>query len=91
MGISLEEFMAKSKMQLHYSLQPLTAIHLHSKAGIGEFESNGDIKYIYLFVTISLFILMLAIINFVNLSTARLSPGPRKWACVKSWDRSAWI
>ena len=71
MGISLDEFMAKSKMRLDYSLQPLTAIHLHSKAGPGEFEPNGDIKYVYLFATISLFILILAVVNFINLSTAR--------------------
>jgi putative ABC transport system permease protein len=71
MGMPLDEFMAKSKMTFDYSLQPLTAIHLHSKAGPGEFEANGDIKYIYLFATISLFILILAVVNFINLSTAR--------------------
>ena len=71
MGISLDEFMAKSKMRMDYSLQPLTAIHLHSKSGPLDFEPNGDVKYIYLFATISLFILMLAIVNFINLSTAR--------------------
>jgi len=49
MGISMEEFMAKAKMKLNYSLQPLTAIHLHSNFDGGEFEPNGDIKYIYLF------------------------------------------
>jgi len=71
MGISLDEFMARSKMQLRYFLQPLTGIHLYSKPGPMEFEPNGDIKTIYLFATISLFILMLAVVNFVNLSTAR--------------------
>ncbi len=71
MGISAEEFMAKAKMKLYYFLQPLAAIHLHSNYTWGEFEPNGDIKYIYLFSAVSLFILFLAIINFINLSTAR--------------------
>jgi putative ABC transport system permease protein len=71
MGISMEDFMAKAKMKLDYSLQPLAAIHLHSNYDGGEFEPNGDIKYIYLFSAVSLFILILAVINFINLSTAR--------------------
>jgi putative ABC transport system permease protein len=71
MGISMEDFMTKAKMTLNYSLQPLAAIHLHSNYDAGEFEPNSDIKYIYLFSAVSLFILILAIINFINLSTAR--------------------
>ncbi len=71
MGISMEDFMTKAKMKLDYSLQPLAAIHLHSNYSAGEFEANSDIKYIYLFSAVSLFILILAIINFINLSTAR--------------------
>jgi putative ABC transport system permease protein len=71
MGISAEEFMAKAKMTLAYSLQPLIAIHLHSNYNGGEFEPNGDIKYIFIFSAVSLFILILAVINFINLSTAR--------------------
>jgi putative ABC transport system permease protein len=70
-GISLDDFMTKAKMKLDYSLQPLTAIHLHSNYDGGEFEPNGDIKYIFLFSAVSLFILILAVINFINLSTAR--------------------
>jgi putative ABC transport system permease protein len=70
-GISLDDFMTKAKMKLDYSLQPLTAIHLHSNYNGGEFEPNGDIKYIFIFSAVSLFILLLAIINFINLSTAR--------------------
>lgn len=51
-------------------LQPLTDIHLHSNHL--EFNNaKGDIKYIWLFGTIALFILIIACINFVNLSTAQ--------------------
>lgn len=51
-------------------LQPLTRIHLHSKytADIG---GHGDIQYIYIFSVIGVFVLLIACINFMNLSTAR--------------------
>jgi len=45
-------------------------IHLHS-ALLGEFEENGNITYVYLFSAIAIFILVIACINFMNLSTAR--------------------
>jgi putative ABC transport system permease protein len=51
-------------------LQPLADIHLHSHTG-GEIEPNGDIVYIYAFSAIAVFILLIACINFMNLSTAR--------------------
>lgn len=52
-------------------LQPMTDIQLHS-VGIGD-EGNyrSDIKIIWVFGTVALFILVLASINFINLSTAR--------------------
>lgn len=51
-------------------LQPLTDIHLHSNLS-GEFEPNGNIKYVYMFSAISFIILLLACFNFINLTTAR--------------------
>ncbi|NJM24278.1 MAG: FtsX-like permease family protein, partial [Bacteroidia bacterium] len=51
-------------------LQPLTAIHLTSHLS-EEIERNGDIQYIYLLGAVALFIIILACINFMNLSTAR--------------------
>ena len=51
-------------------LQPLTSIHLHSNL-MAEIGSNSDISYIYLLMAIALFILILASINFMNLSTAK--------------------
>lgn len=54
-----------------FYLQPLTAIHLHS-AGISSWHQNlGDIKYIYIFSVIAFFIIILACVNFMNLSTAQ--------------------
>ncbi len=51
-------------------LWPLTDIHLHSHLD-SEIEDNGNITYVYLYTIIALFILAIACINFVNLSTAR--------------------
>lgn len=51
-------------------LQPLTDIHLHSNLD-SEIEANSRIEYIYIYTAIALFILIIACINFMNLSTAR--------------------
>lgn len=53
-----------------YTLMPLTDIHLHSDL-TAELAPNGDITYVYLFSAVALFILSIACINFMNLSTAR--------------------
>ena len=54
------------------SFQPLRDIHLHSKNIMWEINwLKGDIMYVYFFSIIMLFILLVACINFVNLSTAR--------------------
>ena len=55
---------------LSYKLQPLTDIHLYSNFE-REIEPNSDIRYIYIFGSIALLILLLAGINYINLATAR--------------------
>jgi putative ABC transport system permease protein len=55
-----------------YFLQPLTAIHLNSDLN-GEFEANGNKTYVYVFLVVSLIILLIACVNFMNLSTAKSS------------------
>jgi putative ABC transport system permease protein len=52
------------------SLQPLIDIHLHSRLN-SEIEPTGSILYVYLFTAIALFVLAIACINFMNLTTAR--------------------
>ena len=52
------------------SLQKLTDIHLLSHTDV-EAEENGDIKRVWIFSAIALFILLIASINYMNLSTAR--------------------
>ena len=54
----------------HFSLFPLTKIHLRSNS-VDDLAANGDIEYVYIFSAIALFILLIACINFMNLSTAR--------------------
>lgn len=56
--------------KIDFFLQPLTQIHLHSHME-NEMSANSDIAYIYIFAAIALFILIIACINFMNLSTAR--------------------
>lgn len=51
-------------------LQPLTDIHLRSQM-VGELGPNGDITYVYVFSGIALFVLFIACLNFMNLSTVR--------------------
>ena len=53
-----------------YHLMPLTDIHLRSDKSY-EMEANGDITYVYIFSVIAVFILIIACVNFMNLSTAR--------------------
>lgn len=65
-----DEFVKKGgKWDLH--LFPLTRIHLYSKdIGMPWLSHISNIKYIYIFGSIALFIIILACVNFMNLSTA---------------------
>jgi putative ABC transport system permease protein len=64
-----QEFLSKGH-SYRYFLQPLTDIHLKSHIE-HELEPVGNITYVYLFAVIAGFILILACVNFINLSTAR--------------------
>jgi len=55
---------------LHLDLQPLTRIYLFSGKDFG-LDSEGDLQSLYIFSSIALFILIIACINFMNLTTAR--------------------
>lgn len=52
-------------------LQPVRDIHLQSYKTGNRLGQEGDIRYVYIFSAVGIFILLIAIINFVNLSTAR--------------------
>jgi putative ABC transport system permease protein len=52
--------------------QPLTDIHLRSDLK-WEIEPNGNVLYIYVFAIIGLFVIAIACVNYINLSTAKAS------------------
>ena len=69
--------MSKTELELverssRLYLQPIRDIHLHS-AEIHDGMRHGDIRFVWLFGAIAGFILLIACINFINLSTARSS------------------
>ncbi len=53
-----------------YSLFPIRDIHLYSKADF-EPEPTGDIKQVEIFMAIAVFILLLAVVNYVNMTTSK--------------------
>lgn len=66
-------FIAKhyeSERMMKVGLEPIRDIYLHSTAR-GGFKAGSDAAYSYLFGAVGLFILLLACINFTNLTTAR--------------------
>jgi putative ABC transport system permease protein len=71
MGISLAEAQ-KAVNTFKFYLQPITDIHLHSSTKF-DMEPNGDVSYVYIFGALAVFILLLACINFTNLSTVSSS------------------
>lgn len=68
---SMDDF-EKAGNKLAYSLMPLTKIHLYAES-FPELGVNGNIQNIYIFSVVAIFILLIACINFMNLSTARSS------------------
>ena len=52
-----------------YTLMPLKKVHLHT-SNISFFSSNGDIKYVYIFSAIAAIILLMACMNYINLSNS---------------------
>ena len=69
MKISEDDF-KKSGNYLRMSLTPLTDIHLKSDR-IAELGVNSDMQMVYIFIVIAILILVIACVNFMNLSTAR--------------------
>jgi putative ABC transport system permease protein len=64
---------AKAKYtNFNIELQPLTSIHLHSNLDY-ELSANGSISRIYMFIIIGILVLLIALINYMNISTARAS------------------
>lgn len=76
-GPELERFMGATLKQMQesggsygYYTTNIKDIHLHSTSQ-GDLEPGGNMMYVYFFAGIGLFIIVIACINFMNLSTAR--------------------
>lgn len=71
MGISIEEFEAQGN-KYEYYLQNLSDIHLDPSVQ-QEFKAASDPKYLIIFGSVAILIVLIAAVNFMNLSTAQAS------------------
>jgi len=70
MGMTFDKFKANGN-EIGLYAQRVLDIHLHSDiGGPTELEVGGDIRLVYIFTLIAVFMLLIACINFMNLSTA---------------------
>lgn len=69
LGITFDDWEASGN-SMNFYLDPLITIYLHSEAS-HQIEPIGDITYVYFFSIIAFFILLLACINFTNLTSAK--------------------
>ena len=67
--VSKSELKVGGSQYLSFSLEPLTRVHLHST--LPGFEPNGSIIYIYILAVVTILILTIACVNYVNLATAQ--------------------
>jgi len=64
------ENLAQYDSDIEFNLQPIQSIHLYSDYMM-EFKANGNGKATYLLLIISIFIILIAWVNYINLSTAK--------------------
>ncbi|MDB5130287.1 MAG: macrolide transporter [Mucilaginibacter sp.] len=69
-GVCKNEMKLSGGQYLTYYLEPLTGVHLHSNLSDG-LEPNGSITYIYIMLVVAVLILVIACVNYVNLSIAQ--------------------
>jgi putative ABC transport system permease protein len=66
----LASIFAQYKIKMRFGAMPITSIHLHSDM-VNEPEELGSMSYIYIFSSVAFFMLLIACINYMNLTTAR--------------------
>lgn len=69
--INKDEMQLTGNQLMTYHLEPFTKVHLYSE--LDGFEPNNSISYVYILGTVALLILLIACVNYTNLSTAQLS------------------
>jgi putative ABC transport system permease protein len=67
---NVETIFARFNIKMQYGVQPITEIHLHSQLE-REPEELGSMSYIWIFSAVAFFMLLIACINYMNLTTAR--------------------
>jgi putative ABC transport system permease protein len=72
-AIAMDQNCPQVKDGAYFTLQPFMDMYLHAKGYRGPIVTQGNASLIYGFTIIALFILLIACINFTNLSTARSS------------------
>ena len=80
---------SQSIRDYRFSLQPLTSIHLRSNL-LNELESNSSVAYLYTLMTGAVFLLLIACINFINLSMVQSTARAKEVGLMKVFgaDRS---
>jgi len=80
---------SQSIRDYRFSLQPLTSIHLRSNL-LNELESNSSMAYLYTLMTGAVFLLLIACINFINLSMVQSTARAKEVGLMKVFgaDRS---
>nr|MBA2762677.1 ABC transporter permease [Segetibacter sp.] len=69
--IAKEEMQVEGNNYMTYHLEPFTSVHLYSE--LDGFEPNNSIVYIYILGAVALLILLVACVNYTNLSTAQFA------------------
>ena len=65
-----DQGVSEAAEKTHYQMQAVTDIHLHN-GDIYDGLNHGDIRFVWIFSAVAGFILLIAAINFINLSTAK--------------------
>ena len=86
MNRNLNYMFEGSGYSIHALLQPVQDIHLKS-GYVGEIGMTGSMSNIYIYSAIALFILFIACINFMNLTTAKSTRRAREVECGKSLEQ----
>ncbi len=76
-GKYMAEIFERMGIKIEYVLEPITDIHLKS-TNSGEPEPTGSYAYVIIFAIVALFLILIAAMNYMNLSTARSTKRARE-------------
>lgn len=88
LGLSFEEFIRQGGIY-SYVVYPIADSHLYSDFR-NDMEPSGNIQHVFIFSAIGLFVLLIACINFMNLSTARSAGRAREVGLRKTFGSEKW-